>query len=297
MEQPKKAVILLAGLGTRFLPLSKVVPKELWPLVDKPIVQYIIEEAINSGFNEIVFVLRPDNKLILEYVKKSPEIEKILKERNNNNVLEEIKKLDSLLKGVHFSYVFQKKPAGDGHAVLQVEKIIKEETFAVLFADDVIDSNKPALSQLVNVFKTSMKPVLSLYRLPKENLSSYGVVGVEKIANRHYKIKEIIEKPSTENAPSNLAVVGKYLLTPDIFGYLKKTKPTEKGEIILANSFREMLKDKKTIYGHEIDGEWLECGTKKAWLKSNIYLSLKNSQYKEELKEVIKKSNEIVEDI
>lgn len=289
MNEPKKAVILLAGLGTRFLPLSRVVPKELWPLVDRPVVQYIIEEAIKSGFKEIVFVLRPDNKLILEYIKRSPETEKLLKERKCSGPLEELRKLEELFKGVNFSYLFQKKPMGDGHAILQAEKTIKEEPFAVLFADDVVDSNVPALSQLVNIFKTSLKPVLSLYRLPSEKLSSYGIVDVEKIANRHYRIKDIIEKPSIENAPSNLAIIGKYLLTPDIFTYLKKTKKSEKGEIILANGLREMLKDKKTIYGHEIEGEWLECGTKKAWLSSNIYLSLKNSRHKEELKEIIKK--------
>lgn len=288
MNEPKKAIILIGGLGTRFLPLSKAVPKELWPLVDKPVIQYIIEEAINSGIEEIIFVLRPGNKLILDYIKTSSKTEKILQKRKNSNALEELKKLENLLKGVNFSYVFQRNPLGDGHAVLQAEKMVKDEPAAVLFADDIIYSDVPALSQLITVFKASQNPILSLYRLPKEDISSYGVVGVEKIANRHYKIKEIVEKPPAEEAPSDLAVVGKYLITPDVFSYLKKTKPTKKGEVILANAFRNMLGDKKSIHGHEVKGKWLECGNKLAWLKSNTYLAL-NSVNKEEIKQFIKK--------
>ena len=291
MTEIKKAVILLAGLGTRFLPLSKIVPKELWPLVDKPVIQYILEEAVNSGIKEIIFVLRPDNKHILKYInyKESfSNIEKVLKKRKEENLLQEIKGIESLLKGINFSFVYQKKPLGDGQAILETQKMVKEDSIGVLFADDIVDSKEPVLSQLINVFKTSEKPILSLYHLPKEKLSSYGVVKVEKIANRHYKVNGIVEKPKIEELPSNFAIVGKYIITPDVFDYLKKTEPTKKGEIILANAFSEMIQDKKTIYGREIEGEWLECGNKMAWLKSNLKLSLKSSKYGEELKKTIK---------
>ena len=291
MTEIKKAVILLAGLGTRFLPLSKIVPKELWPLVDKPVIQYILEEAVNSGIKEIIFVLRPDNKHILKYInyKESfSKIEKILKKRKEESLLEDIKGIENLLKGINFTFVYQKKPLGDGQAILETQKMIKEDPVGVLFADDIVDSKEPVLSQLINVFKTSEKPILSLYSLPKEKLSSYGVVEVEKIANRHYKINGIVEKPKIEELPSNFAIIGKYIITPDVFDYLKKTKPTKKGEIILANAFSEMIQDKKTIYGREIEGEWLECGNKMAWLKSNLKLSLKSPKYSEELKKIIK---------
>lgn len=285
----KKAIIPLAGLGTRFLPLSKVVSKELWPLVDVPIIQYIIEEAKNSGIREIIFVLSPENKKVLDYLKPSPKIEKILKERKKENILTEVKKLEEFLKDISFSYVLQKKPLGDGHALLQAAKLIGEEPVACMFGDDVIDSKTPGILQLAKIFKTCQKPVVALYRLPKEKIPAYGVVGVEKIANRLYKIKKIIEKPSLKEAPSDLAIVGRYILTPEVFDYLKKAKPTKKGEIILAEVINnEMLKDGKVIYGYELEGNWLECGDRLRWLKSNLYFSLKHPKFGPELKNYLK---------
>lgn len=285
----KKAIIPLAGLGTRFLPLSKVVSKELWPLVDVPIIQYIIEEAKNSGIQEIIFVLSPENKKVLDYLKPSPKIEKILKERKKENILAEVKKLEEFLKDISFSYVLQKKPLGDGHALLQAAKLVGDEPVACMFGDDVIDSKTPGILQLANIFKTCQKPVVALYRLPKEKIPAYGVVGVEKIANRLYKIKKIIEKPSLKEAPSDLAIVGRYILTPEVFDYLKKASPTKKGEIILAEVVNnEMLKDGKVIYGYEFEGNWLECGDKVRWLKSNLYFSLKHPKYGPELREYLK---------
>ena len=285
----KKAIIPLAGLGTRFLPLSKVVSKELWPLVDVPIIQYIVEEAKNSGIQEIIFVLSPENKKVLDYLKPSPKIEKILKERKKENILAEVKKLEEFLKDISFSYVLQKKPLGDGHALLQAAKLIGEEPVACMFGDDVIDSKTPGILQLAKIFKTCQKPVVALYRLPKERIPAYGVVGVEKIANRLYKIKKIIEKPSLEEAPSDLAIVGRHILTPEVFDYLKKAKPTKKGEIILAEVLNNhMLRDGKVIYGYELEGNWLECGDKLRWLKSNLYFSLKHPKFGPELKNYLK---------
>jgi len=285
----KKAIIPLAGLGTRFLPLSKVVPKELWPLVDVPIIQYVIAEAKKSGIQEIVFVLNPGNRKVLDYLKPSPKIEKILKERKKESILAEVKNLEELCKDISFSYVLQKKPLGDGHAILQAAKVRGSEPVACMFGDDVIDSDIPAISQLAKVFKTCQKPVVALYRPPKDKLPLYGVVGVEKIANRLYKVKKIVEKPSPEEVLSDLAIVGRHILTPEVFDYLKKAKPSKKGEIILAEVFNnQMLKDGKVIYGYELEGKWLECGDKSRWLKSNLYLSLKHPKFGPELKEYLK---------
>lgn len=285
-----KAIIPIAGLGTRFLPLSKVLPKELLPLVDKPAIQYIIEEVRASGIQEIIFVTRPREKEVLDYFKKSPKLEKILKERKKNNFLEEVKKLTEISETTVFSSVVQKQPLGDGHAILQAKKFIGQELVAVLFPDDIIDFKTPCILQLMRIFKTCQKPVVALMKMPREHLSRYGVVGVEKIANRVYKIKKIIEKPSAEQAPSDLVIIGRYIHTPEVFDYLKKAKPSEKHEIITAEVWNQMLKDGKTIYGYEFEGERLDCGDKMSWLKSNFYFSLKHPKFGPELRGYLKET-------
>jgi UTP--glucose-1-phosphate uridylyltransferase len=285
----KKAIIPIAGLGTRFLPLSKVVPKELWPIADLPVLQYILEEAKASGIKQIVFVISPEKKIVLDYFKKCPKLlEKLLKEKKRDHLLVEFKRLEELCEGLSFSYVYQKKPLGDGHAILQAKNKIGEEPCAVLFADDIVDSKTPCLSQLINVFKTCKKPVVALYRIPSEKLSFYGIAAVEKIANRFFKIKKIVEKPLADEVPSDLAIVGKYIITPEVFDYLEKAEAGEKGEIILADIFGKMLKDGKIIYGYEFEGKWLECGNKLGWLESNLYLSLKHPQFGPKLKQFLK---------
>ncbi|OGZ18099.1 MAG: hypothetical protein A2V72_02130 [Candidatus Nealsonbacteria bacterium RBG_13_37_56] len=285
----KKAIIPIAGLATRFLPLSKVVPKELWPLVDIPVIQYIIKEARDSGIEEIIFVLKPDNKKVLDYLKPCPKVEKVLRERKKEDILDEMKNLQQLCENISFSYVLQKKPLGDGHALLQAAKLVKDEPVICMFGDDIIDSKIPCALQLANIFKTCQKPVIALSRLPKEKIVHYGIAGVEKIASRLYKIKKIIEKPSLEEAPSDLAIIGRHVLTPEVFYYLKKAKPSKKGEIVLAEVINDqMLADGKLVYGYEIEGNWLECGDRLRWLKSNIYFSLKHPKYGPELKQYMK---------
>lgn len=288
MADVKKAVILMAGMGTRFLPLSKVVPKELWPLADGPVIQKIIEEIKESGIRQIILVLSPDNKKILDYIKPSPKIEKLLKERKKDKLLEEYKKFEQYFKDIDFKYVFQRQPLGDGNAVLQAAKLVKDEPFALFYSDDVVDSQKPCISQLMATFKTCQKPVVSLCRLSKEKLHFYGIVDVEKIANRFFKIKKVVEKPEPGKEPSDLSLTGKYILTPDIFQYLKKAKKNERGEIILADTFDRMLKDGKLIYGYEFEGKWLECGNKLDWLKSTVYLALKDPKTGPEIRKFLK---------
>ncbi len=284
----KKAIVPVAGLGTRFLPLSKASPKELLPVVDKPAIQYIVEEIKKSGISEIVFVLNPKEKMIFEYFQKSSDIENILKKRKKKDLLKEIQEFKDLFKDIKFSYVFQKNPLGDGHAILQAENESKGNPVGVLFGDDIVDFEEPALLQLINVFETCNSPVVALKSLPEKQLSAYGIVKVEKIANRLYKIKEIVEKPNIEEAPSNLAIVGKYIITPDVFDYLKKATPSEKGEIILGEVLGKMIREGKMIYGYEIKGEWLECGDKIKWLKSFLYFALKDARFSGELKNYLR---------
>ncbi len=283
----KKAIIPIGGLGTRFLPLSKVVPKEFLPLVDKPAIQYIIEEAKASGIKEIIFVTRPKSKEILEYFKESPRLEKFLKARKRTHLLRELQKVRELMKNISFSVVFQKEPLGDGHAILQAKKIIKKDSFGVFFPDDIVDSKTPCLLQLTNIFRTSQAPIIGLKKVTDEKISSYGIVGVEKISSHLYKIKKIIEKPDENSAPSNLAIVGRYVLTPEVFNYLEKTPPNQRKEIILADALRKMLDSGKIIYGYEFEGRWLECGTKLSWLESNFYLCLKHPEFGKELKKFL----------
>lgn len=288
-------ILPIGGVGTRFLPLSRVFPKELWPLVDIPLLQHIVKEAKDSGINEIIFVISPDKKIVFDYFVKAPngfepakKIEKILSERKKNSILKELKDLDEFLKGLSFSFVFQKKPLGDGHALMQAAKLVEKEPFAVSFGDDIVEAQTPCLEQLLKIFKTCQRPVISLHSLPKEKLPSYGVVKAEKIANRLFKIKGIVEKPSPEEIPSDLAIVGKYILTPETFEYLRRTPPDKSGEIRLAGALEKMIKDGKMVYGYEFEGKWLECGNKADWLKSNLYLALKHPQYGPELRQFIK---------
>lgn len=288
-SEVNKAVIPAAGLGTRFLPISKAVPKELLPLADKPMAQYVVEEAKRAGFSQVIFVVPENKKDLLDYFKAGSKIEKFLKKRNAKDKLVKLRAIEEGVAGLSFSAVGQKSPNGDGDAVLKVKSQIKKSPFAVMFVDDIFSSKVAAIEQLKKVFLTSQKPVLGLKRVSLEKVSSYGVVKVEKIANRLFKIKEIVEKPERDKAPSDLAIAGRYILTPEIFNYLEKTSPSKKGEVILAEALRLMLGDGKIIYGYEIEGEWLECGKTIDWLKSAWYLTLEHPEYGAIFKEWIKK--------
>jgi UTP--glucose-1-phosphate uridylyltransferase len=285
----KKVLLPIAGLGTRFLPLSKELPKEFWPLADIPVIQYIVEEARDSGAKEIVFIISPEKKIIFNYFKESEKVEKILKERNKGPLIEKLKEFKDSFKDVSFSYVVQRKPLGDGHAILQADEKIGNNPCGVLFGDDVVSFKNPCLGQLDNIFRNYKKPVIAIRKVPKEMIPSYGILEVEKIANRLYKIKKIVEKPSIEEAPSDFAIVGKYILTPDVFCYLKMAgRPSKGKEMILADAFQRMIKDGKSIYGYEFEGDWLECGNKINWMKSNLSVSLNHKEFGSELRKHLK---------
>ena len=287
MSEITKAIIPLAGLSTRHLPLSKIFPKELLPLADKPLIQYILEELKSSGVEEVIFVVHTGKKILSDYFKKLPQLEKVLEERKEEELLENLHVLEELLKGFSFSYVTD-KPLGDGHAVLQARKLIGDSPCFVLYPDDVIEAKTPGALQLAQVFRTSQKPIIGLFQLPKEKLSSYGVVQPEKIASRLYKIKSIVEKPPIDTAPSNLAIVGRSIITPEVFDYLKKARPNKKGEISLTQTFGEMVKDGKIVYGYECEGKWWECGDKEGWLQAFVYFAAHHPQFGTQVRKLIK---------
>lgn len=270
-----KVIIPVGGLGTRFLPLSKVLPKELFPIIDKPVIQYIVEEALLSGFDEIIFVISEEKKWILKYFEENESLRKLLKDRGREEL---IKELDSVPK-ISFKWCLQPEPLGDGDAILKAKQFMKEgEAFGVLFGDDILDGKVPALKQLYNAFQKVNSPILGIYKMPKKALCAYGVPGFENTKHKSlHKIINLVEKPK-ENPPSSFALIGKYILNYDIFTYLEKT-PLRKGELILANALSLMLEEGKPIYGKEVKGKWLECGTKAAWLKSFQYF-LKKKQAK-----------------
>lgn len=290
IKEVKKAILPMAGLGSRFYPISKAVGKELLPLVDCPMISYAIEEAKQAGIEEIVLVVKENNKNVLDYFKSDSKLEQFLENRGAKDPLENLQAAHRGLEQINFSLVVQPSPKGDGDAVLKAEKKVGKEPFAVVFFDDIFVSRTPALTQLINVFQTSRKIVVGLKKASAEKLPFYGVVKAEKIANNLYKIKDIVEKPAMGQAPSDLALSSRYILTDEIFPYLKKIPPNAKGETILADALKAMLADGKIIYGYEIEGDWLECGNMADWLKSNLTLCLRHPKYGAALREWLKKA-------
>jgi UTP--glucose-1-phosphate uridylyltransferase len=286
-----KAIVLIAGPSIKFSPISKAIPREFLPLADKPAIQYLIEEAAASGVKEIIFVISPGKKKILvDYFKKSPKLEKSLKEEKMEESLKKVLFLDEISKNINFNFIIQKEPLGDGHAVLQAKKLISEPC-GVFFSDDILDSNIPCLAQLDQNFKTGQKPMMALKKIQKEDSFRYGMAKTEKISSRVHKIKNILEKPKIDESNSDLAVLGRYIITPEFFDYLKKQSFDKKGKITLSETFNTMTRDGKAIYGYEVEGEWLECEDIPKWLKSNIYFSLKHPDYGNNLKQYLKSIN------
>lgn len=288
LQAVTKAVVLIGGLGSRFLPLSKAVPKEFLPLADKPMIHYLIEELKLSGIREIIFLAGVTKHPSSSYFRRSQALEKILEERGQEEQLQELTSLQELLDGFSFSFVTESKLLGDGNAVLQARRYIKDEPFLVAYPDDVIEAKTPCALQLMNVFRTSQRPVQGLVSLPQERLSAYGVIDGSRIASRLWKVTSVVEKPPLGKAPSQLAIVGRRILTPDIFSYLKKTTANGKGEVVLTEALGKMAKDGKPIYGYEIEGRWWECGNKQGWLISNAIFSLRDPKYGKMVREAVK---------
>jgi UTP--glucose-1-phosphate uridylyltransferase len=270
----RKAVFPAAGLGTRFLPATKAQPKEMLPLVDKPIIQYSVEEAVESGIANIILVTGRGKNAIEDHFDVSVELETFLEARGKRDQLEEIRKISNL---INFAYVRQGEPLGLGHAVLVARELVGDEPFAVLLGDDVIDATPPAIRQLIDVFDRVQGPVLAVERVPRENISSYGVIAIDPNANLGpgvYQVRDLVEKPPREEAPSDLAIIGRYVLTPDIFPALMATRKDRTGEIQLTNGLRELVKS-RPIYACEVNGVRHDTGNKLGYLKATVYFAMK----------------------
>jgi UTP--glucose-1-phosphate uridylyltransferase len=267
----RKAVFPAAGLGTRFLPATKAQPKEMLPLVDKPIIQYGVEEAVASGVDNIILVTGRGKNAIEDHFDVSVELETFLESRGKTELLAEIRKISNL---INFSYVRQGEPLGLGHAVLVTRNLVGDEPFAVILGDDVIDAQPPALRQMIDVFNQVQSPVLAIERVPKSDVSSYGIIDADEVSPGVYRIRDMVEKPPVSEAPSDLAIIGRYILTPDIFPALVETAKDRTGEIQLTNGLRRLLKE-RPVYGYHVDGVRHDTGNKLGFLKAVVYFALR----------------------
>jgi UTP--glucose-1-phosphate uridylyltransferase len=270
----RKAVFPAAGLGTRFLPATKAQPKEMLPLVDKPIIQYGVEEAVAAGITNIILVTGRGKNAIEDHFDVSIELESFLEARGKREQLAEVRKISSL---INFAYVRQGEPLGLGHAVLVARELVGDEPFAVILGDDVIDANPPAIKQMIAVFERVGGPVLMVERVNPDEVSSYGIVDVEPgsaLGEGVYQVRDLVEKPSKHEAPSNLAIIGRYVLTPDVFPALAATQRDRTGEIQLTNGLRHLLKS-RPIYACEVEGVRHDTGNKLGFLKAVVYYALR----------------------
>jgi UTP--glucose-1-phosphate uridylyltransferase len=269
----RKAVFPAAGLGTRFLPATKAQPKEMLPLVDKPIIQYGVEEAVASGIRDILLVTGRGKNAIEDHFDVSVELETFLEARGKRDQLDEVRKISNM---INVAYVRQGEPLGLGHAVLVTRDLVGDEPFAVILGDDVIDANPPAIKQMMDVFEKVGGPVIAVERVPRNEISSYGVIAPASHANLGpgvYRVQDLVEKPAVADAPSDLAIIGRYILTPDIFDALSATTRDRTGEIQLTNGLRELLK-KRPLFACEIDGVRHDTGNKLGFLKAVVYFAL-----------------------
>lgn len=282
----RKAVFPAAGLGTRFLPATKAQPKEMLPLVDKPTIQYGVEEAVGSGVSNIILVTGRGKNAIEDHFDVSTELESFLESRGKRDQLEEIRKISSM---INVSYVRQGEPLGLGHAVLVTQALVANEAFAVILGDDVIDADPPALKQLIDVYQRVDGPVIAVERVPLDQVSSYGIVDIEPAADVGpgvHRIRQLVEKPARDEAPSNLAIIGRYILTPDIFPALEATARDKTGEIQLTNGLRRLL-ETRPLYACEINGVRHDAGNKLGFLKAVVYFALRRPDLAEPFREYL----------
>jgi UTP--glucose-1-phosphate uridylyltransferase len=289
MQKIRKAILPVAGFGTRFLPATKAQPKEMLPIVDKPVIQYLVEEAVASGIEEIIFVTGRGKRAIEDHFDISYELEDTLVEKNKQDLLETVQKISGLAK---FSYVRQPKPLGDGHALLQAAHLINDEPVLVIFGDCLYDSKVPASKQLMETYEKYEHSVIGLSEVEHEEVSKFGVIAGVSLDEKTIEVKDMVEKPKPENAPSNLVAVGKYIVTPEIFDILKEMDHGKSGEIRLIDAFEILLAKNKSIYGRILEGEWLDTGDKFNFMKASIHMGLKHPEIGKKLREYLKKIGE-----
>lgn len=280
----RKAIIPAAGLGTRFLPATKAQPKEMLPIVDKPTLQYIIEEAIASGIEEILVITGRNKTSIENHFDKSVELELELEKKGKTELLEMVRDISDM---VNIHYIRQKEPLGLGHAVGCAKSFIGDEPFAVLLGDDIIDSEEPCLAQLIKAYEETNSIILGVQSVDKNDVYKYGIIDIESKDDRLYKVKDMVEKPNVSEAPSNVAILGRYILTPDIFEILEKQAPGKGGEIQLTDAIEYMLKSHH-IYAYEFIGNRYDVGDKLGFIKATIDFALKREELRDDLLEILK---------
>ncbi|GAA0100132.1 UTP--glucose-1-phosphate uridylyltransferase GalU [Paraclostridium bifermentans] len=275
----KKAIIPAAGLGTRFLPATKSQPKEMLPIVDKPTLQYIIEEAINSGIEEILIITGRNKKSIEDHFDKSVELELELQQKGKTEMLEMVQEISNM---VNIHYIRQKEPKGLGHAIHCAKSFIGDEPFAVLLGDDIVDSDTPCLKQLIDAYDEYKTSILGVQEVAKEDTNKYGILDCKYIEDRVYKVKDMIEKPNIEEAPSNIAILGRYIITPAIFEILENQAPGKGGEIQLTDALKT-LASHEAIYAYNFEGRRYDVGDKLGFLEATIDFALKRDNLKDGL--------------
>jgi UTP--glucose-1-phosphate uridylyltransferase len=280
-----KAVFPAAGLGTRFLPATKAMPKEMLPLVDKPLIQYVVEEAVSSGIEEVVLVTGRGKRAIEDHFDVAFELEEELKAKGKHKILSEVQRIADL---VTFCYIRQKKALGLGHAVLTAKRVVGNDPFAVLLGDDIIDAETPVLRQMMDVYRRYPGTILAIQKVPRSQTRNYGIIDARKIESDVYLVKHLVEKPAPEDAPSNLAIIGRYILTPEIFTALEHTKAGKGGEIQLTDGLR-LLMEKQPIYAFEFKGTRYDAGDKLGFLKATVEFGLKNAEFGSEFRSYLQK--------
>jgi len=283
-QKVSKAVFPAAGLGTRFLPVTKASPKEMLPLVDKPLIQYVVEEAVASGIESVIIVTGRGKTDIEDHFDVSFELEQLLRERGKEELLKEVRAISEMAR---VSYVRQREALGLGHAVLQAQDCVGDEPFAVMLSDDIIDSETPALKQLLDVYEKYGSPVIGTMQVKGEAISRFGVLEVDEVEDGVYKIKDMVEKPAFAEAPSDLAIIGRYVLTPDIFDEIKKTKPGAIGEIQITDAMRSLLR-KRPFYAVRFQGTRHDAGDKLGFLIATVDFALKRPDLAPEFTEYLR---------
>jgi UTP--glucose-1-phosphate uridylyltransferase len=280
----RKAVFPAAGLGTRFLPATKASPKEMLPLVDKPLIQYGVEEAVASGIESILIVTGRDKTAIEDHFDISFELEHMLKERGKHGLFEEVRAVSDLAR---ISYTRQKEALGLGHAIYQAKDFVGNEPFAAVLADDIVDAEKPALQQMIEVYEKYDAPIIATMQVEGEAISRFGVIDAEEVEPNVFKIKDMVEKPPLSEAPSDLAIIGRYILTPDIFAAIEKTTPGAVGEIQITDAMRLLLKS-RPFYALKLDGRRHDAGDKLGFLIATVELALKRDDLSDEFRDYLK---------
>lgn len=279
-----KAVLPAAGLGTRFLPATKAQPKEMLPLVDKPLIQYVVEESVAAGITNVIIVTGRGKTAIEDHFDVSFELERFLEDKGKTHELEIVKAISDL---VNVAYVRQKEALGLGHAVAVAEPLVGDEAFAVLLGDDLVASDVPCIQQMIEVYARVKAPVLAVMRVPRDEISSYGVIAATPEGERLHRVSGLVEKPSADDAPSDLAIIGRYILTPAIFEHVKKTEVDAKGEIQLTNALESLLSE-TPIYGFEFEGVRHDCGNKLGFLKATVEYALERPDLGAQFRDYLK---------